>query len=39
VRVHVKPFVRCIWLGALLMALGGFITATDRRFRRRETTA
>jgi cytochrome c-type biogenesis protein CcmF len=39
VRVHVKPFVRCIWLGALLMAIGGFVTATDRRFRRRETTA
>ena len=33
VRVHVKPFVRWIWGGALLMALGGFITATDRRFR------
>jgi cytochrome c-type biogenesis protein CcmF len=36
VRVHVKPFVRWIWLGAVLMALGGFVTATDRRFRRRE---
>ncbi|MCJ0824967.1 heme lyase CcmF/NrfE family subunit [Luteimonas sp. 50] len=34
VRVHVKPFVRWIWLGAALMALGGFVTATDRRFRR-----
>ncbi len=34
VRVHVKPFVRWIWGGALLMALGGFVTATDRRFRR-----
>jgi cytochrome c-type biogenesis protein CcmF len=34
VRVHVKPFVRWVWLGALLMALGGFVTATDRRFRR-----
>ena len=34
VRVHVKPFVRWIWLGALLMALGGFVAATDRRFRR-----
>ena len=33
VRVHVKPFVRWIWLGAALMALGGFVTATDRRFR------
>jgi cytochrome c-type biogenesis protein CcmF len=37
VRVHVKPFVRWIWLGAALMALGGFVTATDRRFRRKET--
>ncbi|HVI57646.1 MAG TPA: heme lyase CcmF/NrfE family subunit [Luteimonas sp.] len=35
VRVHVKPFVRWIWLGAALMALGGFVAATDRRFRRR----
>jgi cytochrome c biogenesis factor len=34
VRVHVKPFVRWIWLGAALMALGGLVTATDRRFRR-----
>ncbi|WP_313346049.1 heme lyase CcmF/NrfE family subunit [Stenotrophomonas sp.] len=34
VRVHVKPFVRWVWLGALLMALGGFVTAADRRFRR-----
>jgi len=34
VRAHVKPFVRWIWLGALLMALGGLVTATDRRFRR-----
>jgi cytochrome c-type biogenesis protein CcmF len=33
-RVHIKPFVRWIWLGAALMALGGFVTATDRRFRR-----
>jgi len=34
VRVHIKPFVRWIWLGALLMALSGFVTAADRRFRR-----
>ncbi len=33
-RVYVKPFVRWIWLGALLMMLGGFIAAADRRFRR-----
>ena len=30
---YVKPFVRWIWLGALLMMLGGFVAATDRRFR------
>jgi cytochrome c-type biogenesis protein CcmF len=40
VRVQIKPFVRWIWLGAVLMALGGFVTAADRRFRRhRETKA
>jgi len=32
-RVHIKPFVRWIWGGALLMMLGGFITAADKRFR------
>jgi len=34
VRLQIKPFVRWIWAGALLMALGGFITAADRRFRK-----
>jgi cytochrome c-type biogenesis protein CcmF len=34
VRLYVKPFIRWIWLGALLMMAGGFVTATDRRFRR-----
>jgi cytochrome c-type biogenesis protein CcmF len=33
VRMHHKPFVRWIWAGAALMALGGFVAATDRRFR------
>ncbi|HAW13896.1 MAG TPA: heme lyase NrfEFG subunit NrfE [Cellvibrionales bacterium] len=33
VRVHVKPFVRCIWLGALMMAFGGFLAVTDKRYR------
>jgi cytochrome c-type biogenesis protein CcmF len=32
-RVYVKPFVRWIWFGAALMALGGLVTATYRRFR------
>ena len=32
-RVQVKPLVRFIWLGALFMALGGLLAATDRRYR------
>ena len=33
VRLHYKAFVRWIWLGALLMAGGGLLAATDRRYR------
>jgi cytochrome c-type biogenesis protein CcmF len=32
VRVYHKPLIRWIWLGALLMTLGGFWAAADRRF-------
>jgi cytochrome c-type biogenesis protein CcmF len=35
IRLYHKPFVRFIWLGALLMTAGGFLAATDRRYRRR----
>ena len=35
VRLYVKPFVRCIWLGALMIALGGLLSAADKRYRRR----
>jgi cytochrome c-type biogenesis protein CcmF len=35
-RVYVKPWIRCIWLGALLMMFGGLVAAADRRFRRVE---
>jgi len=38
VRIYVKPFVRWIWLGALLMMLGGFIAASDKRFRVHSTS-
>ncbi len=31
---YIKPFVRWVWLGTLLMAFGGFIAATDRRYRK-----
>ncbi len=33
VRVHHKPFVNLIWIGCLLMALGGVLAASDRRYR------
>jgi cytochrome c-type biogenesis protein CcmF len=33
VRVYDKPFVTWIWFGCILMALGGFIALTDRRYR------
>lgn len=32
--IYVKPFVRWVWLGAILMALGGFLAAADKRYRR-----
>ncbi len=35
VRVHYKPFVRWIWLGGLLIAMGGLLAVLDRRYRRR----
>ena len=33
VRLYVKPYIRWIWLGALIMSIGGLIAATDRRYR------
>jgi len=33
VRVQYKPFVRWVWFGGLLIALGGFTTLLDRRYR------
>ena len=32
-RAQVKPFVDWIWSGCLLMALGGLLAASDRRYR------
>lgn len=34
-RIQVKPFIRWLWLGALLMAAGGVVAVADRRYRRR----
>ena len=33
VRVHIKPLVRFIWFGGILIALGGVLSIFDRRYR------
>jgi cytochrome c-type biogenesis protein CcmF len=33
VRVQIKPFIGWIWGGCLIIALGGFLAASDRRYR------
>jgi cytochrome c-type biogenesis protein CcmF len=33
IRIQVKPLIRFLWLGSLLMAVGGLIAITDRRYR------
>jgi len=42
VRLYHKPFVRWLWLGALIMSIGAAVAASDRRYRKlakRERTA
>jgi cytochrome c-type biogenesis protein CcmF len=39
VRVYHKPFVDWIWGGCFLMALGGFVSIADRRYRSRRAAA
>ncbi|WP_298433194.1 heme lyase CcmF/NrfE family subunit [uncultured Jannaschia sp.] len=33
VRVYIKPFANWIWGGAIIMALGGLVSLSDRRYR------
>ncbi len=33
VRIYIKPFVIWIWGGAVIMALGGVCSISDRRYR------
>jgi len=35
-RIHVKPFIRWIWGGAVLMLIGGLTAASDRRYWKRQ---
>ncbi len=32
VRIYIKPFIRWMWGGAVLMMLGGLLAATDKRY-------
>jgi len=36
-RLHIKPMIRLIWLGAVLMALGGLLAVWDKRYRRKKS--
>jgi len=33
VRIHYKPYIRWLWLGAIFMGLGGLLATLDRRYR------
>jgi cytochrome c-type biogenesis protein CcmF len=35
VRVHIKPFVRWIWFGAIFMCIGAILSITDKRYKRK----
>jgi cytochrome c-type biogenesis protein CcmF len=37
-RLHYKPMVRWMWLGAIMMAVGGFTTVFDKRYRRQRSS-
>lgn len=39
IRLQYKPFVRWLWLGALLMTAGGILSASDKRYRRQNNRA
>jgi cytochrome c-type biogenesis protein CcmF len=37
VRIYVKPLIRWIWLGALIMAFGAVLSILDHRYRIKKT--
>lgn len=39
VRLQVRPLVRLIWLGGVLIAIGGLLALTDPRYRRKRERA
>ena len=32
-RLYYKPMINCLWIGCVLMALGGFVSLSDRKYR------
>ena len=38
-RLHYKPLIRWMWLGAILMAVGAFTAVLDKRYRRQRAPA
>lgn len=39
IRLHYKPFIRWIWLGAIFMGCGGLLTVVDKRYRSRRAVS
>ena len=39
IRIHIKPFVRWIWFGGVIMAIGGLLSASDKRYRLKKRSA
>ncbi len=37
VRIYVKPLIRWIWLGSIIMALGALLSMFDKRYRLKKT--
>tara|TARA_R110002072_G_scaffold172728_5_gene327087 strand:- start:33791 stop:35731 length:1941 start_codon:yes stop_codon:yes gene_type:complete len=35
VRIQIKPFIRWIWFGSLIMGLGGILAVSDKRYRKK----
>lgn len=39
VRLHDKPFVSWIWIGSLLMSIGGILAISDKRYRLKKSSS
>ncbi len=39
IRLHYKPMVRWMWLGAIFMGIGGILTSFDKRYRTQRSTS